>query len=234
MTTGIFLGYTVTDRTIWFEDTTTGRLKSARHAIFDKAHYIPNNRPPPPTLKNWRISPKKIWLIHLLQHLYPAPDPSYTGSRHTTFPTYQKKSPIIEIAPPPTPLHQLHHISTSDDITTHSTAHVLTTPCSTLSPDKDTTQLPTVLATSSSKPEEFTLWSNPFGHSVNISLPTKETYPKLGLSISNTMSTTTISSSSHASHPPQPPVYSVGDPRWDRVSSLLLTTSRLLPSHMCL
>jgi len=45
-TTGIFLGFTATDRTIWFEDATTGEIKSARHPVFDEAHYSANNRPP--------------------------------------------------------------------------------------------------------------------------------------------------------------------------------------------
>jgi len=45
-TTGIFLGFTATDRTIWFEDATTWELKSARHAVFDEAHYSADNQPP--------------------------------------------------------------------------------------------------------------------------------------------------------------------------------------------
>ena len=45
-TTGIFLGFTPTNRNIWFEDNTTGELKCARHAIFDEAHYSSDNRPP--------------------------------------------------------------------------------------------------------------------------------------------------------------------------------------------
>jgi len=45
-TTCIFLGFTATDRTIWFEDAAIGELKSAHHAVFDEAHYSANNRPP--------------------------------------------------------------------------------------------------------------------------------------------------------------------------------------------
>ena len=45
-TTGIFLGLTSINRTIWLKDNTTGELKYARHAIFDEAHYTPNHRPP--------------------------------------------------------------------------------------------------------------------------------------------------------------------------------------------
>ena len=45
-TTGIFIGFTSTDSTIWFEDTHTGGLKLARYITFDEAHYTPNHRPP--------------------------------------------------------------------------------------------------------------------------------------------------------------------------------------------
>jgi len=45
-TTGIFLEFTATDRTIRFEDKTTGKLKPTHHAIFDEAHYSSDNRPP--------------------------------------------------------------------------------------------------------------------------------------------------------------------------------------------
>ena len=45
-TTDIFLRFTATNRTIWFEDATTGELKSARHAVFNKAHYSADNQPP--------------------------------------------------------------------------------------------------------------------------------------------------------------------------------------------
>mmetsp|Transcript_21547 Transcript_21547/g.25678 ORF Transcript_21547/g.25678 Transcript_21547/m.25678 type:complete len:240 (+) Transcript_21547:2-721(+) len=45
-TTGIFLGYTATDHNIWFEDSLTDEVKSARHAVFNKANYSSDNRPP--------------------------------------------------------------------------------------------------------------------------------------------------------------------------------------------
>ena len=44
--TGIFLGFTASDQTIWFEDTTTGEIKSARHAVFDVVHFSTNHLPP--------------------------------------------------------------------------------------------------------------------------------------------------------------------------------------------
>jgi len=44
-TTGIFLGFTATDRTIWFEDAIENRHATPRHAIFNEAHYTPNNHP---------------------------------------------------------------------------------------------------------------------------------------------------------------------------------------------
>ena len=45
-TTGIFLGFTLTNQNIWFEDSTTSEFKSARHAVFDEAYYSSNNQPP--------------------------------------------------------------------------------------------------------------------------------------------------------------------------------------------
>ena len=45
-TTGTFLGLTAIDRTIWYEDSTTGELHSTRHAILDEAHYSSNSRTP--------------------------------------------------------------------------------------------------------------------------------------------------------------------------------------------
>ena len=45
-TTGIFLMFTATDRTIWFKDSSTSDIKSARHVIFDEAHYSSDNHPP--------------------------------------------------------------------------------------------------------------------------------------------------------------------------------------------
>ena len=43
---GIFLGFTGTDRNIIFEDCITKEIKTARHAVFDEAHYSKDLRPP--------------------------------------------------------------------------------------------------------------------------------------------------------------------------------------------
>lgn len=47
---GIFLGYTGTDKNIKYWDSDSGRLKTAKHAIFDEAHYSQPHRPPGPQL----------------------------------------------------------------------------------------------------------------------------------------------------------------------------------------
>jgi len=181
-TTGIFLGHTATHRAIWFEDTPTVKLKSARHAIFDEDHYTPNNRPPyAQELMNlaeknqtnpFPLTPSSSLPIYLIPDL------------NTPFsPPTGKKSSIIDIVPPLTPPHQPRRIPTTNNITTHSTNPRSNRPMLHVIPDEDTTQLPAVLATSSPKPEEFTLLFNPFGHLVYISLPTKGTYPTLDLSL---------------------------------------------------
>ena len=46
ITTGTFLDFTESDRTIWIEDKTTGEIRSARHAVFDKDHFSTNQRLP--------------------------------------------------------------------------------------------------------------------------------------------------------------------------------------------
>jgi len=38
--------YISTDRTFWFEDHITKKIKSAWHVVFDEAHYLSNNVPP--------------------------------------------------------------------------------------------------------------------------------------------------------------------------------------------
>ena len=43
---GVFLGFTATDRNIIFEDCITKKIKIARHAVFDEAHYSKDFRPP--------------------------------------------------------------------------------------------------------------------------------------------------------------------------------------------
>ena len=44
--TGIFLGYTATDKNILYLDTTTGTVKTSHHAVFDEAWYLQPKRPP--------------------------------------------------------------------------------------------------------------------------------------------------------------------------------------------
>ena len=46
-TNGIFLGYTATDKNIYFEDDITGRILISKHVLFDEAHLsIPSNSTP--------------------------------------------------------------------------------------------------------------------------------------------------------------------------------------------
>ena len=44
--TGIFLGYTATDKNILYLDTSSGIVKSSHHAVFDEAWYLQPKRPP--------------------------------------------------------------------------------------------------------------------------------------------------------------------------------------------
>ena len=44
--TGIFLGYTSTDRNIWYLDIDSGLPKTCHHAVFDKTWYLQDSRPP--------------------------------------------------------------------------------------------------------------------------------------------------------------------------------------------
>jgi hypothetical protein len=44
--TGIFLGYTVTNQNIIYLDLDSGIVKSCHHAVFDKAWYLQQTRPP--------------------------------------------------------------------------------------------------------------------------------------------------------------------------------------------
>lgn len=43
---GIFVGYTATDDNIKYIDTKNGALKTSHHAVFDKARYLQQARPP--------------------------------------------------------------------------------------------------------------------------------------------------------------------------------------------
>lgn len=45
---GVFLGYTATDLNVRYYDLTSGRIKIARHVVFDEAHYMSQTRPPGP------------------------------------------------------------------------------------------------------------------------------------------------------------------------------------------
>ena len=42
----IFLIFPATTRNIEYEDTTSGKIKTARHIIYDRAHNSTNDRPP--------------------------------------------------------------------------------------------------------------------------------------------------------------------------------------------
>eukprot|EP00555_Chaetoceros_dichaeta_P015347 CAMPEP_0198275924 /NCGR_PEP_ID=MMETSP1447-20131203/65035_1 /TAXON_ID=420782 /ORGANISM="Chaetoceros dichaeta, Strain CCMP1751" /LENGTH=347 /DNA_ID=CAMNT_0043970831 /DNA_START=737 /DNA_END=1776 /DNA_ORIENTATION=+ len=92
-------------------------------------------------------------------------------------------SPIINIPPPSTSPHHPHHTPALDGIGPISSTSLANRPILHIIPEDDIPPTPTVLATSSPKPEEFTLSSSPFGHSVDISLPTKGLHPTLGLSL---------------------------------------------------
>ena len=177
-TTGVFLGFTSTDRTIWYEDYTTGELKSARHATFDEAHYTPNHRPPyaqelmdiaeehmsDPTLK--RPSPTlPLHLIPTLDHTMTTP-PLPDDSAHIT--------PVPTTSPPQNNTLPPNHRSPQSS-TTPSHMHVI--------PD-DSDQILTASTTAQPhQPDDFTLSSNPFGNSVEISIPVKGIHPTLGLDL---------------------------------------------------
>jgi hypothetical protein len=45
---GVFLGYTASDLNVRYYDTTSGRIKTARHVVFDEAQYMSSKRPPRP------------------------------------------------------------------------------------------------------------------------------------------------------------------------------------------
>ena len=47
---GIFLGYTGTDKNVRYYDLDSGRVKTAKHVVFDEAHYSQKERPPGPQL----------------------------------------------------------------------------------------------------------------------------------------------------------------------------------------
>ena len=177
-TTGIFLGFTSTDRTIWFEDHTTGELKSARHVTFDEAHYTPNNRPPyAQELMNLaeehlsnpsEISPPPSLPLHLIPDL-DKPDeniPSLIEKPTNTAAT---------VVPPPDPQHI--QSPTPDTTTPHLTdAHLIP-------PDTDDDISPLIRSTATEKPIDFELTSNPFGSSVDITILLKGDHPTLGLDL---------------------------------------------------
>lgn len=42
---GIFIMFTSTNRTIWYDDSVTDEVKRAPHVIFDENQYASDNRP---------------------------------------------------------------------------------------------------------------------------------------------------------------------------------------------
>ena len=104
-TSGIFLGFSSTNRLIWFEDSASGELKSARHAIFDEAHYSANNRPPYAKqlmeLAEEHLSTPSTPNLPPSLSIYLIPDTNYSPSHAIAPPD---DTPIISI-PPPSDMH---------------------------------------------------------------------------------------------------------------------------------
>ena len=165
-TTGTFLGFTATDRTIWYEDSTTGELKSARHATFDEAHYSSNNRPPYATeLMNMAEEyltghPTVPLKPHLPLHLIPEKDTYVAQPPSTTF-------------LPPSPA--LHHPSPTTPLPSNTTPHII--------PFEDNDIASPTISSTVAPPIEFSLTSNPHGPSFELDLRIKGTDPTLGLEL---------------------------------------------------
>jgi len=180
-TTGIFLGFTSTDRTIWFEDIHTGELKSARHLTFDEAHYTLKHYPAPYAQELMNIAEerfsdptKKVSPLALPLHLILALD---VDTPSLPPPLDQ---PIITVPPPNESSHAIRYLipdSPSATPTDHPPYSVNTIP------DDDPIIASTVTAPTPHTLIEFERSSNPFGNSANVSISIKGDHPTLGLEI---------------------------------------------------
>ena len=190
-TTGIFLGFTATNRNIWFEDSTTGELKNARHVIFDEAHYSADNRPPyakklmelaEEHLSNPTISsPPPSLPVHLLPNASsahdsptPLPSPAPHHSPHI-IPTTDNDSDDDNRPPPLTQRRSSARIRQQSPTTTsnpttplNSTPHII--------PDDDDASSSYIHTIA----DDFHLTSNPFGPSTTVTIPLKGSHPSPG------------------------------------------------------
>ena len=192
-TTGIFLEFTATDRTIWFEDATTGELKSARHAVFDEAHYSANSRPP------YARDLMNLEEEHLASPTIPKkliPDPEHTTNLRTHIipnlvddeSSLMPTTPIPHLDPLTPTVHTpaLHrypflsripvHIKQENSIPIPTVTNLLHI----IPPDEEDDN-PSLICSASGVPENFVLSSNPLGHSTDITIPINGNHLSLGL-----------------------------------------------------
>jgi hypothetical protein len=91
---GIFLGDTATDLNVRYYDLNSGRIKTARHAVFDEAHYMSAKRPP---------GPKFLFDLGLEDSSDPAPPPTVTPALSPPAPL----PPTAPCSPVPVPISAL-------------------------------------------------------------------------------------------------------------------------------
>ena len=209
-TTGIFLGFTATDRTIWFEDLTKGELKSARHAVFNEAHYSANKRPPytqelmtnmaEEHLATPIITPKPKLNSEILLKLkinsenttslplHIIPNLEHDHSSLKQPPTTSDTPPVISLIPPvnKTPTHRY-------PLRSHQMTGALPDDTSTPLPPVDGTLhlipldddkvVPSLIHSAAGVPEDFVLSTNLFGNSTDVTIPIKGNHPTIGLQL---------------------------------------------------
>ena len=130
ITTGIFLGFTSTNRNTWFEDSTTNEVKSAWHAVYNEAHYLSDNRPP---YAHQLVNMVEEHLVDPTTRPTAAPPlPVCTIPNDTLSPPTTSNIPTIQSSPTPTS-HQ-YPLCSKEKVTTN-------TPIQTTPPE----QLPTTI-----------------------------------------------------------------------------------------
>ena len=160
--TGVFLGYSATDRNAIYKDDATGQVKTARHVVFDEGHYMSKTAP--------------TYEKDLLR----------TGEKVTASPTQPAPKPQ-PVQPTPTPIEAVDEILPSPTPTDGPSNPRPPNLTPTKIPYDDGDVNPTINNVSdvpTEAPVEFVLSSNPFGPSVDVPIRTRGDHKTLGLNLS--------------------------------------------------
>ena len=200
-TTGIFLGYTASNRNVWYKDDTTGLVKSARHVIFDEAHYMSVDKPAY-AAELVRVGEPKDIPQPTTTATTPTSAQSTDGDQTALTGTDDKPSPSTTTTATLPTVTNGKTTTTSPTDATPASSPVIVTP-STMPTDGPSNPRPTGIVPApipydvdeivhavtdasdapTEAPVEFVMSSNPFGPSIDIPIRVRGNNATLGLNL---------------------------------------------------